>query len=745
MHSAVSLFPPFRRAAAFGTALLLSFHIRAQTAPAPASSVAADETPVALDVFTVREDSRRAYGSSNLASATRLDTPAENIPQSISVVNAALLRDIGAYGYDQAMRYTPGVTQRQNVFDGSVIRGFLVSNRYRNGFLVPGYESDLVNVDRIEVIKGPSASIAGSSESGGFVNFITKRPVFTAASSAAVTLGSRGFLRGVIDATGPIPGTPLAYRLNVAQVYSDGSRDLERVRKTAVYPSLLWNLARDTQLLVELEYFDGHTPSGFGLPYLAPTFNSTANPVAVPAGVRPKIALGRWGPLALNTSGEPGMGRFIDAYSAFVTLTHRFNDVFSARQAVSYFDLTNDTYRAAVGDPLAYDANGDLFFTRTSNRTVTGTRAARFQGDVAARQNWFAHRLGLTALVGYDLGRTRGTALTSAGVLANMNVANPTYGLPPLQPLATTVDNTSKGGSFGYFSNVQLSAFEDRIIFTGGLRRDQNKAAWTRNNFSGAYTNVATSPRVDSPLYGLTVKPLKTLALYAVQSEAGAASSVRPIYPNIPLTDPRQLLVTVQPVTTNEEFGLKLNLLDGAFALNLAHYKIVQNDNVRNQTDASAPGGSFNVVENGNIARGWELEFSGNVTRRLALVGGYAKVRTSAPGFKPNGSQRELRGMPEHKFQGFARYDFSTAKDRGFAVRAGVVCQTSVWGRAENTYRVPGATRFDAGVDYRRDRWSYSLTLENLTDVIFPQAAIGQGSNTVDAPRTVYFTTGCKF
>lgn len=51
-----------------------------------------DGATVSLDVFTVKEDSSRANGSSNLASATRLNTPVEDIPLSISVVNAALLR-----------------------------------------------------------------------------------------------------------------------------------------------------------------------------------------------------------------------------------------------------------------------------------------------------------------------------------------------------------------------------------------------------------------------------------------------------------------------------------------------------------------------------------------------------------------------------------------------------------------------------------------------------------------------------
>src|SRR5687767_8770283 len=158
---------------------------QAQQAPAPSSTRTAEET-VTLDVFTVKENPGRAYGSSNLASATRLNTPAENVPQSISVINEGLLKDIGAYSYEQAVRYTPGVTQRQNVQNGSVIRGFIVSNRYRNGFLVPGFETDMINVDRIEIIKGPSASIAGSSEAGGYVNFITKKPQMKESGTASI-------------------------------------------------------------------------------------------------------------------------------------------------------------------------------------------------------------------------------------------------------------------------------------------------------------------------------------------------------------------------------------------------------------------------------------------------------------------------------------------------------------------------------------------------------------------------------
>jgi len=93
----------------------------------------------------------------------------------------------------------------------------------------------------------------------------------------------------------------------------------------------------------------------------------------------------------------------------------------------------------------------------------------------------------------------------------------------------------------------------------------------------------------------------------------------------------------------------------------------------------------------------------------------------------------------------FSRYQFKKTKDGGFAVKAGVVSQTSVYGRASNIYSLPGATRYDIGLDYRNDRWSFAAGLVNLTDVIFPTFAVGQGSNTIDDPRNFYFSVGRKF
>lgn len=734
--------------------LVFSLIVFAQLAAQPGSQEG--EKVIELNVFTVQADQNRAYGSSNLASATRLNTPVENVPQSISVINEALLQDMGAFTYEQAVRYTPGVTQRQNVQNGSVIRGFIVFNRYRNGFLVPGFETDMISLDRIEIIKGPSASIAGSSESGGYVNFITKKPQFKENNKASVMLGSRSFVRGTIDMTGPVAGTNLAYRLNAVHMTTDTFRDNETIRKSAIYPSLLWQLTRKTQLLTELEYFDEHTPGGFSTMYVAPvnTVNqtgttSTSQAVAIPAGVTLKMDLGQWAPQNVNSSGDRGMGRDATGYSFFTTLTHQFNEVFAARQALSYFSNEASLRRGVVANFFSYNDVGEIVYARNYAFSTNEARILRVQGDVVGTKKWMDNKIGGTLLVGYDIGRTQGANTNATAQMQPINVNSPVYDQPLVTPLTTTVNNKSKGGNTGIFANAQITGFEDRVILTGGLRSDQGKASWTRNNLTGAFTNRAKTARVESPLYGITVKPLPWLATYAVFSEAGAASRLVAIFPNIPLTDSRQILTTVTPVTTNDEFGVKMSFLDGAFAITAAHFKILQVDNVRNNTSndiINVPGGSQNIIESGNTAKGWEIEFSGSLTRTLALVGGYAYTETQAPGFKEDGrSPREIRGMPKHKFQAFARYDITGNRAGGFSVRGGIVHQTAVWGIAENTYRVPGATRFDLGFNYRRNDWDYTLTIENVTDVIFPQSTIAPGSNTVDAPRSVYLGANFGF
>ncbi len=727
--------------------LVLALAGSAQTAPSAPAAPAVEQT-VKLEAFSVSASRGQNYGASNMASATRMNTPIENVPQTVSVMNAALLADIDAYSLDEALRYTPGATQRQNSPDGAIIRGLASTsfNHYEDGFAAPALAADMANIDRIELIKGPSASVAGASESTGFLNYITKKPLFTAQNSANLRVGSWNSIRGTIDVTGPAPGFDnVAYRVIGMYMNADSFRDNEHTKKTAVYPSLMWKINRDTDLLAQVSYVSNFTPGGFGSAYLAPVYGATATPIAVPANA--KIQLNRWMPLNVNSSGDSGMGRHSDLAALTLVFTHRFNDIFSFRQSGRLYDFKSDIYRNSLADNFSYDADGYLWGTYGTNRTMSKQTAYRFQGDLAIKLSTGDDKFSMRTLVGYDLARNKSNNQTfaSANSAIPFNIIAPVYDSGAVTGLNKTVDTNSAGGSFGVFANTQIGLFHDYAILTGGIRRDQNTGGWTLNNLNGARTSGSTTPWVQSPLIGLTVKPTSWVALFGVYSDAGAAATTVSTYPGIPTTDARQIRVPVTPDTTNKEYGAKFTFFNGDLSLSASHFDTLQSGITRNQTDPSYPGGSKNFIDSGNRSKGFELSFSGNLTKSLSIFGGYTYDETSAPGFKPDGSDLELRGTPKNKVQVFVRYEFARTAKGSFGVKGGVVSQGSVYGRANDAYTLPGATRYDLGFDYHNDRWNMSTGVINLTNVIFPAFAVGQGSNTVDNPRNFYFSFGYKF
>jgi outer membrane receptor protein involved in Fe transport len=717
-------------------------------AATPTDADMASDQVTKLDPFTVDATTGQSYGASNMASATRLNTPIANIPQTISVVNANLLADEHSWTFDQAVRYVPGVTQRQNSPDGAIIHGLSASslNHYEDGYYAPAMETDMGDIDRIEILKGPSASVAGASESTGLINYITKKPQFTASNSINFTVGSWSFLRGVIDSTGPIPGfDTMAYRVVATFTNSDTYRDNEHIKKTSVYPSFLWKIDPKTTLFVKVDFADNIFPGGYETPYLAPTYGATATRIAVPANAL--ITLGRWAPVNFNSSGFPGMQRQ-DTYGAFFAgLTHEFFDWLSVRQSLMYYSYTDDIFRSALADNMYYDASGNLMDTFQVAHSTSSTLSWRFQGDVAIHKEFFSDLISTKILFGYELARTRGEGLSfvSANNAIPINLLAPDYSQDVEANLVESGNSKSKGGSYAYFGNAQIGFFHDMGILTAGVRRDQNKAGWTLNLINNTVSNTPTTNVINSPMAGVTVKPLKWISLYAVYSDAGSAASTISTYPGIPTTDPRQILVVITPDTVNKEFGAKFTFFNDNLAIDVSHFQTTQNNVSRNQTDPSYPGGSKNFIDAGNITHGIEIDWAGNLTRQLSIFGGYVNDITQAPGSKPFGGVLELRGTPRDKVQTFLRYDFKKTAAGNLGVFGGVVHQTSVYGRAADTYKIPGATRVDLGFDFHHDKWFLQAGVVNVTNVIFPAFAVGQGSNTTDDPRNFYCTVGYKF
>jgi len=136
------------------------------------------------DAIVVKGDRPATVASSG----TKSDTPIAETPQSISVIDAATIADLGIQNLNQALRYVAGVTPETRgssaeVYDQFKLRGFdapvyldgLKMFSSGSGYAAP--QIDMSRLDRIEVVKGPASALYGSSSPGGFVNEQSKLPI----------------------------------------------------------------------------------------------------------------------------------------------------------------------------------------------------------------------------------------------------------------------------------------------------------------------------------------------------------------------------------------------------------------------------------------------------------------------------------------------------------------------------------------------------------------------------------------
>src|SRR4051812_26764138 len=237
--------------------------LHAQT-PTPAPKT--DET-VKLSEFTVTENSDDSYVASESITGTRVRTPIKDLTFTVNVITSEFLTDF-VYFEINDLGYTSSVNNFDNGGGNVNLRGYGATSFLRNGFLRLGLV-DRVNVDRIEVIKGPAAAIYGMTTPAGMVNIITKRPKDRPAQSLSVAEGSYGTTRVDLNATGPLGvwgRTNYAFGAAFHERSFDTPWNFTRT-KTASF-SVDHKFGDKGSLLVEFEWLARRTNPGGAVPYI---------------------------------------------------------------------------------------------------------------------------------------------------------------------------------------------------------------------------------------------------------------------------------------------------------------------------------------------------------------------------------------------------------------------------------------------------------------------------------------------
>ena len=207
---------------------------------------------------------------------TKTDTPLRDTPASVQVIPQQIIEDQAATNVREIVRNASGVNFSRASGDRNesfIIRGFEAEqfrNGFRDNFFSSRTQTELANIDRVEVLKGPASILFGRAEPAGIINFVTKQPLRTPLYEIGFTAGSYDFYRPTLDFSAPLTEDGnLAYRLNVAYENAGSFRQGVEKERFFVAPTLSWQISDDTELTLEFSYLNDNRPVDRGLVVLS--------------------------------------------------------------------------------------------------------------------------------------------------------------------------------------------------------------------------------------------------------------------------------------------------------------------------------------------------------------------------------------------------------------------------------------------------------------------------------------------
>ncbi|NJP11477.1 MAG: TonB-dependent siderophore receptor [Leptolyngbyaceae cyanobacterium RU_5_1] len=669
---------------------------------------------------------RDGYRVPNATTATKTDTPIRNIPQSIQVIPRQILRDQAGTQISDALRNVSSLTNINipgSFGDSGTSRGFFSGRNYFiNGINSPfaGQNIDLetFNLEQIEVLKGPGSVLYGRGEPGAVINVVTKQPLPDPTYSIGLEVGNFNYYRPTLDLSGPLNADKTArYRLNLLYQNTDSFVDFLNFETFAVAPVLSFELGKKTKLTLEGQYFHYSESSYFtGLPASGTLFT---NP------------LGRV-PFSRNL-GDPQSNAEPQGPSSFGSigyrLEHKFSDNWSIRNAFN-FENYNSTYTYLLTDGLDETDNRTVY--RSASRTDPGDGLSQsfvLQTDVIGKV--LSGNIKQEILFGVELRRRTIKGVFQSAPAAATDLFNPVYGIDiPDTDFAVDNDSFSKQNNLGIYVQDLVSIGENLHILLGGRfdlvkQIDENKL--TEETLE--QQDTAFSPRI-----GIVYQPIREVSLYANYSRSFEPSENAS---NVNLDGS-----PFKP-TKGEQFevGMKTEWLDGKLSATLAAYQIEKQNIITRDPDN--PGFRIQIGE--QRSRGIELDVVGQVLPGLNLIASYSYIDAEIT--KDNGGFAGNRPslVPTHRGSLWATYEIQRGSLKGFGFGGGVFITGDRKGDLDNSFDLPGYTRVDAALFYRRDNWRVGLNFKNLFNRDYFESAFSRESLFPGAPFTVVGTVSVSF
>ncbi len=655
------------------------------------------------------------YQAVTASSATKIQAPLKDIPQTVNVVTDKLIEDQAAHSLQDTLRNVPGVSY--HIGDGQrdqfYIRGFdAIGDLFIDGLRDDAlYFRDLANIERVEVVKGPAAVLYGRGSSGGIINRITKKPSATPIREAEITVGSFGQKRLAVD-VGDTLGDVAQFRLVGAVEDADSFRDQGGLKRNTIAPSLLFKLSPDTRLLVQAEQLNDRRITDMGIPAYR----------GKPANVSRKTYYGT------NNADHDDYSE-ADVTSGRIRLNHRINESLSLSNHFGTYRYRLDrqnTFGQAVNDTTGVVS----LFHGAVDRDDQG-----WFNQLELTQRLATGSVGHQLLYGIEIGK-QDKDLQSY----NWSVKPTTSVLNPVQPALSAFGNKVLAINNRTSLDVQSIYMQDLITFTPkwkallGIRHDTFKQS-VNERMSNA-TDRERTDREWSPRAGIVFQPNGWQSYYVSYSR-----SFQPSGEVLAFTGAQSQMAPEE--TSNIEAGVKFDLFDGRAVATAAVFELERTDIKTTDpvTKAIVPVGEQRT-------RGIELTLAGEVAPGWQLSAGYAyldaiitKSIGVSNGVAINGKHAAL--TPMHS----ANLWLMKNLGHGFKLGGGLNYADDRYAAPDNLVTLDGYVTADAALIYQAKAYDVALNVKNIADKHYFISGHGASNNLnmPGAPRSVELSARFRF
>lgn len=653
-----------------------------------------------------------SYTSDTASTASKSAVPIMQEAQAVQVVTEQVIKDFQVNSLDDAMNFVSGITQSNTLAgsqDGFVKRGF--GSNADGSILRDGIRSSLsrnfsATTERVEVLKGPASLLYGALEPGGLINVISKQPEYVWSSQISGETSSFGGGNAMIDVTGPLADSGLAFRFIAERQHEDYWRNSGEDEHTLIAPSVSWT-SNDLTLSLAYEHKEYSTPLDRG------TVIVNGKPAHVDYNKR----------FSESWSKAEGTDELVTAKAEYqinpswlTRLTYGWNreqyDYNEARPA-SLNESTGDLTRRADGSEhdnqtqyLGWDWIGQSQLFNQQHDVLIGAdteRVDNFRGDTYRGRN-------------------------STG----FNIYNPQYGNldEPSLISQTQSDRSDELHSQSVYFKDNWHLNDQWIAVLGG--RYQRFDQYADQGRGDEY--VKTTDRTDNtflPFAGLVYQLNQNVSLYGNYS--------RSFVPNSSDTDTGESFDPEEG--RSYELGVKLDLNSGLTA-SVAMFDIEKENVVVSNNGRSEAAGKVG-------SRGIEVDINGRIADRWHLLGTYAYTDTEIKD-DPANKGNELVNAAKNVASLYLSHDLDINPETGnWRIGGGARYVGERAGDNSNSFWLDSYTVADAFIAWEStllgDKTRLQLNVRNLFDQEYYPSSGGNLRVNVGEPREVRLQASVDF